>query len=53
MPSDTPITLVDGQQNAQSFTTLEQVIGYIRQHPHEAFQIYALREIYENIRKQV
>lgn len=53
MHSDTSITLVDSHQNVQSFTTLEQVIGYIRQHPRETFQIYASREAYESIRKQV
>jgi hypothetical protein len=53
MNIDNPITLVDSHQHAQSFATMEQVMAYIRQHPHETLQIYALPEVYQTIQEQV
>lgn len=53
MNIDNPITIVDSNQNVQSFATIERVIAYIRQHPRETFQIYALPECYHTIQKQV
>jgi hypothetical protein len=52
MNIDTPITLVDSRQHAQPFATIEQVVSYMRQHPDATFQIYALPEVYDTIRKQ-
>lgn len=53
MDIDTPITLVDSHQHARSFATIDRAIAYIRQHPHEPFQIYALPEVYQTIQEQV
>jgi Cys-tRNA synthase (O-phospho-L-seryl-tRNA:Cys-tRNA synthase) len=53
MNSDTPIIIVDSARHTQSFATVERVIAYIRQHPRETFEIYALPECYQTIQEQV
>lgn len=47
------ITVIDGNRQAQSFAALDAAVAHITHAPHETFTIYAPRDVYAAIRKQV
>lgn len=46
------ITLIDSNQQAQTFATLDEAVAYILRHPQATFTIYAPHDVYAAIRKQ-
>ena len=47
------ITVVDHNQQAQTFAALDEAVAYILCYPQATFTMYAPREAYDAIRKQV
>ena len=47
------ITVVDGNQQAQTFAAISEAVAYILRYPQAIFSIYAPRDMYVTIRKQV
>lgn len=47
------LTIVDSNQQAQTFAAIGEAVTYILRHPQAMFTIYAPRDVYAAIRKQV
>ena len=47
------ITVVDGNQQAQAFAAIAEAVAHILRYPQATFTIFAPREAYDAIRKQV
>lgn len=47
------ITVVDGNQQAQTFVAIAEAVAHILRYPQATFTIFAPREAYDAIRKQV
>ena len=46
------LTIVDSNQQAQTFAALDEAVAYILRQPQATFTIYAPRDVYAAIRKQ-
>ena len=47
------ITVIDGEQQTQTFAAISEAVAYILRSPQATFTIFAPREVYDAIRKQV
>ena len=47
------ITVIDGNQQAQTFAAISEAVAHILRYPQATFTISAPREAYDAIRKQV
>ena len=47
------ITIVDGNQQAQTFATIGEAVAYVMRYPQATFTVYAPRDVYDALCKRV